>query len=275
MENETDNFAINIIGSGSSGNCLLVDGAIMIDCGLSRKKIENSGFDLSQLDLLLVSHRHGDHVNLPFVRYLLKMNKRMYLPHDVVTNLENEGKINVDDYRFLITEDETLKPAFVEANDFTYKVELHPTDHYDITNFAFTITRSDGKELLYATDLKTVNRSKRAKGIAYLGKFDTLILEGNYDEVYLRKYINSALHVLDPEWKSELLSDQTLDDWIRANRFSLPKEFKSPLYRAVQNMRHLSKQQARLYAKQHLKPGGKYYEVHRSSMFYAAPSAWG
>lgn len=272
---ETSNFTINIIGSGSSGNCLVVDGVIMIDCGLSKKKIEASGLDLSQIDLVMVSHRHGDHINLPFVRFMLKENKRVYLPHDAIVNLEDEGKINLSNYRFLITEDETLKPAFVEANGFTYKIELHPTDHYDITNFAFTAARSDGKTLLYATDLKTVDRSKRALGISHLGKFDTLILEGNYDEVYLRKFINDTLHVLDPEWKSELLSDQTLDDWIRANRFSLPREFKSPLYRAVQNMRHLSKQQARLYAKQHLKAGGKYYEVHRSSMFYAPPSNWG
>jgi hypothetical protein len=39
-------------------------------------------------------------------------------------------------------------------------------------------------------------------------------------------------------------------------------------------MRHLSKQQARAYVQDHLKEDGKYYEIHRSSMFYERPSDW-
>lgn len=270
----SDNFHINVIATGSSGNCLVVNNEIMIDCGIPKKKIIKSNYNLDNLKLLLVTHKHGDHANLPFIRWCLNHNKRVYLPQAVVSMLKNEGKINIHDVAHLITFNETLKPYHLVIDGLRYDISLHPTDHYDLTNFAFEIDRSDGRNLLYATDLRTVDKTDRAPGLADLGKFDTLILEGNYDEVWLRYYINQTLHGLDPEWETERLSDDRLNKWIRANRHKIPHKFSSDLFRAVQNMRHLSKQQARLYARKHLKKNGQYFEVHRSSMFYEAPNNW-
>lgn len=262
---------VSIIGSGSSGNCLVVDEHIMIDCGLPKKRILASGFDLDNLKLLLVTHRHSDHTNLPFIRACLKREIPMYLPQAVVSNLASEGKIDLTFYRHLITVNETLARTSWQIGPFTYHVLPHPTDHFDITNFAFEVTRSDGQNLLYATDLRSITATKRAPGLADLGKFDVLCLEGNYDEIYLRKFISQNL--LAYGFDVSTLTDETLNTWIRANRHHLPHDLSSALFRAVQNLRHLSKQQARAYAMGHLKPDGQYYELHRSSAFYSDPHA--
>lgn len=57
------------LGSGSKGNATLVQAGstcVMIDCGFSMKEIETRllryGLDPSELDAVLITHEHGDHV---------------------------------------------------------------------------------------------------------------------------------------------------------------------------------------------------------------------
>ena len=60
---------IRSLGSGSSGNALLVDtgnAAIVIDCGVGVRALANglaaSGRSLRELDAVFLTHEHGDHV---------------------------------------------------------------------------------------------------------------------------------------------------------------------------------------------------------------------
>jgi phosphoribosyl 1,2-cyclic phosphodiesterase len=57
------------LGSGSRGNATLVDSGktrLLIDCGFAARELEeragHAGFDLGQLDAILVTHEHGDHI---------------------------------------------------------------------------------------------------------------------------------------------------------------------------------------------------------------------
>ena len=84
----------------------------------------------------------------------------------------------------------------------------------------------------------------------------------------------SGVSLLDDGFDFETLTSDELNKWVRKNYPLIPRDMAGGLFRAVQNMRHLSKQQARAYVRDHLKPGGKYYEIHRSSMFYERPSDW-
>lgn len=57
---------IDVIGSGSSGNCYKIsDGKtnILLECGLSIKKIKaGCDYDLSSISACLVTHEHSDHI---------------------------------------------------------------------------------------------------------------------------------------------------------------------------------------------------------------------
>ena len=59
-------ISIKVLGSGSSGNSILVDsaetGLLMLDCGLNYNNLLHlSGFRLVSLRGCLISHQHGDH----------------------------------------------------------------------------------------------------------------------------------------------------------------------------------------------------------------------
>jgi phosphoribosyl 1,2-cyclic phosphodiesterase len=62
-------FFVTVLGSGSSGNCSLVETSetrILVDAGLSARKIEQRlagvGVRPEQIDGILVTHEHSDHV---------------------------------------------------------------------------------------------------------------------------------------------------------------------------------------------------------------------
>ena len=62
-------FKINIIGTGSSGNCVVIDNSIVIDCGLPIKKI---GQTVINADAIFITHRHSDHLNLSILHHLYR-----------------------------------------------------------------------------------------------------------------------------------------------------------------------------------------------------------
>ena len=60
---------LHILGSGSKGNCALVEGPqglIMIDNGLSRretlKRMAELGLSADDVAALVITHEHGDHI---------------------------------------------------------------------------------------------------------------------------------------------------------------------------------------------------------------------
>ncbi len=59
---------IRILGSGSKGNAIVVQGhdaCVMVDCGFARKRVEerlqHSGLGASDISAVLVTHEHTDH----------------------------------------------------------------------------------------------------------------------------------------------------------------------------------------------------------------------
>ncbi len=67
---QTNQFRVSMLASGSSGNCTYIETPerkILVDCGLSGKKIQQLmagiGRDLADVDSILVTHEHRDHVH--------------------------------------------------------------------------------------------------------------------------------------------------------------------------------------------------------------------
>lgn len=83
---------VRVLGSGSKGNALVVQGesgAILVDCGFARKRIEErmeqAGICRSDIQAILVTHEHGDHA-LGADRAARGWNVPLYATHGTIRN---------------------------------------------------------------------------------------------------------------------------------------------------------------------------------------------
>lgn len=258
---------IKIYGSGSDGNSIQIDD-ILIDAGITRKRMEEVGFNEDEVSALIITHRHADHMNESFVKKWITSGYTCILSEDAIEKLESK-------YRFerpLITLDNVHTHPFNGIIGSKWITTI-PQKHYDLVNYAVYI-KDHEKSALYATDLDTVIPTNMGKGLLHIPPVDYLLLEGNYDEHWLLEVITNAIEIIDPELDVISLTPDELDTWVRSNYQNIPDTMRATLFRAVQNRRHLSKQQARAYAAKHVKPNGVYYEIHRSKKFYERPNIW-
>ncbi len=270
---------VRILATGSSGNCVLIDGHILVDAGITFKHFSEFGIPLEQITVCVITHKHGDHMNKPFVRKLLTSGKIVVMSKDSAADLAGEGKIDVEEYVkseniiFLDPENHYEFDINKEGVKKTLDMHVYPQKHHDIVNYALTFNDKEHR-LLYSTDLDSLEPTDMGVGLMHLGKFDIILLEGNYDEPYLRSYIEYMISIAPEAENPGEMDNNELEQWVKRNYKLLPDEVARNAFRAIQNHRHLSKQQARAYAATHLKPGGSYYEIHRSSTFYEEPVGW-
>lgn len=260
---------VKILASGSKGNAVVINDTVLIDAGISIKAFESH--NLSEIDTLIVTHKHADHMKTPLVRKLIEDGIQTYLPSNAIADLTEEGKLDLNPFLAsgklkVLNHSTTIKTDHLTITPY-------PQKHHTLVNYALVIENSEHR-LLYATDLDNLGPTDLGVGLLSLGMFDTILLEGNYDEVYLRDYIEHMVSLVPGDTSPDLFNNEELEAWVRANYRHLPKDVASNAFRAVQNYRHLSKQQARAYVVTHLNPGGRYYELHRSSQFYQAPDGW-
>lgn len=57
----------DILATGSSGNCVIINGIIALDCGVPAKMMQPYA---RSLQLVFISHSHGDHCKLSAIRHL-------------------------------------------------------------------------------------------------------------------------------------------------------------------------------------------------------------
>ena len=218
-------------------------------------------------------------MNKPFVRKLLTNCIPVFMSEDSAGDLAMEAKINVEDcvengyIRFLHAGEEYMFNAWDKGYSNTLTMTAHPQKHHDIINYALVFNDKE-QRLLYSTDLDSLEPTDVGEGLMHLGMFDTILLEGNYYEPYLRSYIEYMISIAPEAENPGTMDNNELEQWVKRNYKLLPDEVARNAFRAIQNHRHLSKQQARAYAKTHLKPGGSYYEIHRSGTFYEEPVGW-
>lgn len=84
---------VKTIGSGSSGNCYLVNinnTKILLECGLPFKKIQKAlNYKVSDIDFCLVTHEHIDHAKA--VKDLMKAGVDCYMTKGTAEALEVSG----------------------------------------------------------------------------------------------------------------------------------------------------------------------------------------
>lgn len=222
-------FDVNILGTGSTGNCVIIDGTIMIDCGLRVKAIQN---ELNQIDTLFITHRHGDHLNNAVVHYLKKekpwiWEKSLYTNPNVIEAIRGHKQMlnfspPSEHIIYTGTENFTLT-----SGGRTYEVECFPLDH-DVPNQGFVFTNDKGERLVFATDTSTMKFAPRKR-------CDVIVVEGNYDEDKLVDYLTSDVY--------------------------------EERRRAIRNLRHLSIQQLEAFIARHSYPHTEVYQLHESEVF--------
>lgn len=177
---QTDQIRFSILASGSSGNATLVetgDQKILVDCGLSGKKIEGLfeqvGRKMSDLDAILVTHEHVDHIKGLGViarKYKLPVfaNQKTWEAMDSMI-----GEVNSDQkFHFDM---ETVKSFG------SLQVESFGVSH-DAIEPMFYIFHSGDKKFVMITDTGYV--SDRMKG--HIKGADAYLFESNHDIEMLR-----------------------------------------------------------------------------------------
>lgn len=164
------------LGSGSSGNSTLIKGgetAILVDAGLSCKAIcsalEQIGSHYEELDAILLTHEHSDHVKaLPVL--LKKLTCPVYGPEPVLDYLSHTMKIPAH----------TPLVPLPEAAFAVHDLEIlsFSTPHDSVRSVGYQIGTPAGKRLAVATDLGHMTDEI----MDYLFPCQAVLLESNYDD---------------------------------------------------------------------------------------------
>lgn len=157
-----------VLSSGSKGNTTFIETEntkILIDCGNTCKyickKLESIDVQPEEIDGILISHTHVDHINGLKV-FLNKYNTKVYLTEKMQSDLQFvENYYFVNDHNFTI-------------NDI--QVDIIKTSH-DASDSQGFIISNNNKSAVYITDTGYIN----IKYHEILKNKDLYIFESNHD----------------------------------------------------------------------------------------------
>jgi phosphoribosyl 1,2-cyclic phosphodiesterase len=166
------NLAVCVLASGSRGNAIYIsDGltSILVDAGLSgieiRRRLKSRGLSPKDLDAILVTHEHSDHIQAVSV-----LSRQLKLP--VYLSRKIEKKASIGNFFHEIR-------AFRCGSTFQINnLVVHPfaVSHDAADPVGFTIGQN-GKRIGLATDLGTVTPLVKEN----LKDCHLLIIEANHD----------------------------------------------------------------------------------------------
>jgi phosphoribosyl 1,2-cyclic phosphodiesterase len=171
-------ITMTVLGSGSGGNCVLVETArtrVLVDAGFSgmqiRKRLEAMGRSLEEVQAVLVTHEHIDHV-----AGLKVLAGRLGLP--VYCNEQTREFLRGDLAAYEGWKLFRSGDAFMVGD---LEVESFPVPHDAYDPVAFTLA-AGGRKVGILTDLGYATRLavEKVRGC------DALLLEANYDLDLLR-----------------------------------------------------------------------------------------
>ena len=159
-----------VISSGSEGNAVIYNNAIMVDCGVSFKALQEVK---RSLKIVLLTHKHSDHLK---IRTLQRLQAE-------------RPTLRVACGDFLLGELPCIKNIDVLQVGKIYDYgafKVSPVKLYhDVPNFGWRIFLPNGQKIFHATD--TVH----LEGISAKG-YDLYAIEHNYCEEYIQEAIEEA-----------------------------------------------------------------------------------
>lgn len=192
----------DVIATGSKGNAVVLDGCILLDCGVPYRMIEPYARDLR---LVLLTHLHGDHFNPPTLRRLSKERPTLrfgcgpWLVQPLLTAGIPITRIDV----------------YTEEIGYCYgrvSVEMFPLVH-DVENCGYRIKIGE-ERAFYATDTFTLD------GIS-ARDYDLYMIEANHTEAEIAERIQRKLEagefVYEYRAAAGHLSREKADAWLAEN----------------------------------------------------------
>jgi phosphoribosyl 1,2-cyclic phosphodiesterase len=172
-------FSVTILGSGSAGNCALVETPktrLLIDGGLSArqvtKRLAECGVNPIEIDGILLTHEHGDHVGALNV-WCKQWSTPIYCNRTTAEVLQHGAPECRKDWRLFTT------GSTFSIKDIT--VETFPVPHDAVEPIGFALHH--GSETLgLLTDLGKATKLV----IERVRSAQTLIIETNHDEKLLQ-----------------------------------------------------------------------------------------
>ncbi|MDR0847302.1 MAG: MBL fold metallo-hydrolase [Lactobacillales bacterium] len=170
-------FKISVLASGSTGNAIYIESdstRLLLDSGLSLKKLEEALSEIgrlaSQLDAVLISHEHGDHILGVGVLHR-KHKTPIYGNEATLTCAEFNKKVGklADDALHFIDHDESVVIGDIEVNAFG-------TSH-DSAKAQFYTFEHDGKKIACVTDTGYV--SEKIEQV--IKSSNVFLIESNHD----------------------------------------------------------------------------------------------
>lgn len=191
-----------IIATGSQGNAVVVNGNILIDCGVSFKELKS---DYKSLQIVLLTHEHSDHFNPTTIRRLAteRPTLRFGCCRWLVKMLITAGvpKKIIDVYEIGKIYDYT---AFKVA-----PVKLY----HDVENCGYRVF-AGGEKAIYATDTGTL------AGIT-AKHYDLYLIEGNYTTSEIEKRIaekqGTGEYIYEKRVMQCHLSKEQADEFLLSN----------------------------------------------------------
>lgn len=206
-------MTFDVIATGSTGNAVVINGSILIDCGVPFKALEPVKKDLK---LVLLTHIHGDHFKPRTVRALHKERPtvRWGCCEWMVGPLLKAGV----DKRVIDVYDPDL-PAFLMYGP-TFSIRPQRLLH-DVPNcgyhMIFTPEHQRRERLFYATDTATLD------GVEAFG-YDLYLIEANHtrEELEARAQAKLAAGEFAYEYRAAAnhLSQEQALDWLYKNMTS-------------------------------------------------------
>lgn len=192
-----------IISTGSKGNAVVINGTILVDCGVSFRSLKDV---YKGLQLVLLTHIHGDHFNRTTIRKLAQERPtlRWGCPEWLVSEIYG-----------------TVHPAYIDVYEMDKRypyssaeliVEPFPLVH-NVENCGYKL-RIRLENMLYATDTNTLDHIKATDYSLYL-------VEANYTEAEITERIRRKQESGEfcHEWAAleNHLSREKADDWLYRN----------------------------------------------------------
>ena len=199
----------NIIGSGSSGNAVIIDDRILIDAGMPYSRISPY---IKDLQLVLLTHVHSDHFNPATVRKLHEMRPALrfacceWMAYHLITAGVNERMIDI------LAPEAFYQYGLITVYPFMLRHNV-PNCGWKIWIFPNAMAREPEK-VLYATDTVSME-GVEAKD------YDLYLLECNHheDEIQAKIQEKTASGQFSYEvWAAAThLSWEKAMDWLQEN----------------------------------------------------------